>query len=231
VHREEDVQDALGEGAARAKKRADSEGTLNTPNKPAKRPQWEIDRERDEKAREQWAAIAPAVMEAVVARVSKLPAKATGLLADVLVWELGPTDDPPVGIKRGNSAEDLVRYLAAAVLCAEVTRTWTAPRDFPKRAKALGIDLQKIRAHASSLEEFADKASQAATDYLTFVSEADALLRGAPKAFLRRNFDAWAQDGHAKKIGRVKYYRAIMLPRRTPESIAREAGRQGERAH
>ena len=83
--------------------------------------------------------------------------------------------------------------------------------------------------HASSLEDFAEQAATAAEDYLKFVSEADALLRGASRAFLRRNFPIWEQDGHAKTEGRVRYYRAIMLPRVTPASIAREAGRRGER--
>ena len=82
---------------------------------------------------------------------------------------------------------------------------------------------------ADALEEFATAVSAAAEDYLTFVTEKDALLRGAKLAFLRRNFPTWEQDGHARKVHGVREYRAIMLPRVTPASIAREAARRGER--
>lgn len=83
--------------------------------------------------------------------------------------------------------------------------------------------------HAASLAEFVTRARAAAEDYLRFVPESEARLRGAKLAFLRRNFATWEADGHAKKQGNVRYYRAIMLPRVTPTSIAREAGLRGER--
>jgi len=84
-------------------------------------------------------------------------------------------------------------------------------------------------AMADALEEFADKVKSSAEDYLTFVTESEARLRGAKLAFLRRNFPTWEQDGHARKVHGTREYRAIMLPRVTPASIAREAGRRGER--
>jgi hypothetical protein len=83
------------------------------------------------------------------------------------------------------------------------------------------------------LADFADdlvtKVQQAAEDYLRFVPETEARLRGAKLAWLRRNFATWEQEGHAKKVGGERFYRSIMLPRTTPASIAREAGRRGER--
>lgn len=82
---------------------------------------------------------------------------------------------------------------------------------------------------ADALEEFATAIATAAEDYLRFVTEKEALLRGAKTAFLRRNFAAWEADGHARKVHGIREYRAIMLPRVTPTSIAREAGRRGER--
>lgn len=82
---------------------------------------------------------------------------------------------------------------------------------------------------ADYADEFADKVARAAEDYLRFIPETEARLRGAKLAWLRRNFPTWEQDGHAKKIGGERFYRAIMLPRQTPQSIAREAGRRGER--
>lgn len=83
--------------------------------------------------------------------------------------------------------------------------------------------------HAASLFDLIAAVRAAAEDYLTFIPESQALLRGAKMAVLRRNFPAWEQDGHAKRVAGVRYYRAIMLPRITPASIAREAGRRGER--
>jgi hypothetical protein len=82
---------------------------------------------------------------------------------------------------------------------------------------------------ADFAEEIAKKVSDAAEDYLTFVTESEALLRGAKHAYLRRNFATWEADGHARKRGGKREYRAIMLPRVTPASVAREAGIRGER--
>ena len=89
------------------------------------------------------------------------------------------------------------------------------------------------RRGVTQLADFADelvtKVERAAEDYLRFIPESEARLRGAKLAFLRRNFATWEQDGHARKVGGVREYRAIMLPRVTPPSVAREAGRRGER--
>jgi hypothetical protein len=82
---------------------------------------------------------------------------------------------------------------------------------------------------AQALEELADAVASSAEDYLLFIPETQARLRGAKLAFLRRNYPTWEKDGHAKKVGGERHYRAIMLPRVTPSSIAREAGRRGER--
>jgi hypothetical protein len=82
---------------------------------------------------------------------------------------------------------------------------------------------------ADFADEFVSKVEAAAEDYLRFIPESQARLRGAKLAFLRRNFPTWEADGHARKVGGVREYRAIMLPRVTPQSVAREAGRRGER--
>ncbi len=42
------------------------------------------------------------------------------------------------------TAEDLVRHLAYLVLVQELRDSWRAPREFPKRAKAFGVDVEKI---------------------------------------------------------------------------------------
>lgn len=76
---------------------------------------------------------------------------------------------------------------------------------------------------ADFADELVDKVERAAEDFLRFVPESEARLRGAKLAWLRRNFATWEQDGHARKVGAVREYRAIMLPRVTPTSVAREA--------
>lgn len=83
---------------------------------------------------------------------------------------------------------------------------------------------------AHTMEEIADQVQRAAEDYLRFIPESEARLRGVKLAWLRRQFPVWEQDGHARKRGAVREYRALMIPRATPAAIAREAGRQGERS-
>ena len=97
------------------------------------------------------------------------------------------------------------------------------------RGEAAVLRRRGSAAMADALEDVAEKVATAAEDYLRFVPEAEARLRGAKLAFLRRNFPTWEQDGHARKVHGTREYRAIMLPRVTPTSIAREAGRRGER--
>jgi hypothetical protein len=130
-----------------AKQRTERSGIAAAPT-PSKRPQWEIDREREDKLRAEWEAAVPALLDAIATRVAKLPAKANGVLADILVGQLGQlsrgSNKLPVSITRGKTAEDLIRYLAGVLLCDEASHTWSAPRQFPKRAKAIGIDLKKI---------------------------------------------------------------------------------------
>lgn len=83
--------------------------------------------------------------------------------------------------------------------------------------------------YADGIEELIGDVRKSAEEFLTFVPESQALLRGAKLAFLRRNFPGWEKEGNARRVGRGREYRAIILPRMTPASIAREAGRRGER--
>jgi class 3 adenylate cyclase len=56
---------------------------------------------------------------------------------------------------------------------------------------------------------------EAARDYLTFLSEPDAILWSGKSAhYLRARHKDWMDAGHARLKGRVRYYRAIVLPRR-----------------
>ncbi len=77
----------------------------------------------------------------MLARVTQLPAKSTGVLGDVLVKALtGFGGRKMTTVPRGKSAEDLVRFLAAMVLRDEV-HEWNANEEFPPVAKSIGVDL------------------------------------------------------------------------------------------
>lgn len=91
------------------------------------------------------------------------------------------------------------------------------------RMNGQGFSTDRVEGILKSIE-------QAAEDLLRFLPETEALLRGAKRAFLRRNFAAWEVDGYARRTaGGQREYCALVLPRVTPASIAREAGRRGER--
>lgn len=82
---------------------------------------------------------------------------------------------------------------------------------------------------ADAIEDLCDRVARAAEDFLKFVPESDALLRGCTRAYLRRNFPGWEADGNARKVNGRREYRSVMLPRAVPASVAREAGLRGER--
>lgn len=70
-------------------------------------------------------------------------------------------------------------------------------------------------AQAQMIEAMADEASVAAHDYLQFLPEDDAsLYSGKSPEWLRSRFPGWEVLGHGKKIGRRRYYRTVVLPRR-----------------
>lgn len=82
----------------------------------------------------------------------------------------------------------------------------------------------------SSLEELVDEVARASEAYVTFVSESDArLLTGRAVPWLRARFAEWAEQGHAEIRGGHRYYRRVVLPRRSDIETARAAGRRGER--
>lgn len=81
--------------------------------------------------------------------------------------------------------------------------------------------------HADSIERVCARVSSAAEEYLRFLSEPDARLRTNKSVeWLRSRFPEWMEQGHAKKIGNVRYYRMVVLPPRANLSAAREEGRR-----
>ena len=117
---------------------------------------WEIEQRkqreqhaRDEAERDRWKTAAPAILEAIAEKVKRAPTKATGLLAQIILGQLRDPWSMPKGaaasvlVPLGISAEDLVRHAAFKVLRGECYE-YQAPRDFPKRAKAFGVDAKAI---------------------------------------------------------------------------------------
>ena len=83
---------------------------------------------------------------------------------------------------------------------------------------------------AELIERVCDRVSEAAEDYLRWLSEADARLRsGRSVAWLRSRFPEWERAGHAKMLRGARRYRALVIPERAHLSDAREAGRRAGR--
>ncbi len=77
----------------------------------------------------------------------------------------------------------------------------------------------------------ADEVAEAAHEYLTWLSETDAMLQsGRSREWLRSRFPEWERAGHARSAGRgVRQYRAMIVPRRAAVQQAAEAGREAAR--
>jgi ParB family chromosome partitioning protein len=121
----------------------------------------EEERKRAEAERVRWKKAAPAILEAIAERVKRLPADATGLLADTIMGDIRGQAQADRYVARGRSAEDLVRYAAFQLLYNEATNEWVGPREFPKIAKAFGVDVKKILDEVAPLPESEKKAASA----------------------------------------------------------------------
>lgn len=116
------------------------------------------EKQRREKAQAQedaqrahWKQALSAILEALAVAVKKAPTVASGYLASVVVAECAPNWNGLTSKKvadryvpRGRTAEDVLRHAAFLVLAKEASNEYHGARDFPKIAKALGIDLKKI---------------------------------------------------------------------------------------
>jgi len=100
---------------------------------------------RDRAEEERWKKAAPKILEAMAAAVKKAPVGATGLLAEIVVECCTEQRHGPktTEVPRGKTAEDLVRHAAFLVIHSQV-HGYQAFRDFPKHAKAFGVDVRKI---------------------------------------------------------------------------------------
>lgn len=70
----------------------------------------------------------------------------------------------------------------------------------------------------------------AAEEWLLWLSETDAAVRsGYSVGWLRGRFAGWQREGHARINGRVRQYRACIVPRRADTGAAAVAGRAAAR--
>jgi len=103
---------------------------------------------KEEAQREQWKAATPAILKAVAARVKVLPVKRAGLLVELVIKRLNDhrwsRQKSPVSVPCGPGPEDVIRHAAFLVLSDDISHAWSAPKKFPKLAKALGIDLAPL---------------------------------------------------------------------------------------
>lgn len=86
-------------------------------------------------------------------------------------------------------------------------------------------------AQAQSITAVCDDVTAVLRPYLTWLSEDNAVMRSGRSAeWLRGQFPQWEADGMARKVGRMRQYRECIVPKRVHLSLAREAGRRGERS-
>lgn len=104
-------------------------------------------RKQEETERARWKKAEPQILTALAAAVKKASTRAGGLLASIILErcdeDYGRPKDAVKYVPVGTTAEDFVRH-AAFKLLANDLREYQAPQDFPKRAKAFGLDVKKI---------------------------------------------------------------------------------------
>ncbi len=140
--------------AERAKEAAKGGGTAEERWKKQEK-QREADQVREKAERARWEQARPAILKAVAEAVKKLPAKANSLIGRIVLGEIREHNTPHLAsyVPLGTTAEDLLRHAAFKALASEVGNSWSAPREFPKRAKLLGIDVKKILDEAAPVEK------------------------------------------------------------------------------
>lgn len=94
--------------------------------------------------RARWLKAKKHIVVAVAEAVGKADAGATGPLASVIIKRVKRWDNPKPVIPLGKTAEDLVRHAAMMILKVEITNEYSAPAEFPKIAKTLGVDVRKL---------------------------------------------------------------------------------------
>lgn len=85
-----------------------------------------------------------------------------------------------------------------------------------------------LTAEADRRELMANQVADAAAEFLEWMGEDDArAASGRSAEYFRARFPEWERAGHARKRGRRREYRVVIVPRRANLSAAYEAGRRG----
>lgn len=80
---------------------------------------------------------------------------------------------------------------------------------------------------ADLVERIVRETESAAEEYLRWLSEEDAMLRsGKRRTWLRARFAEWERGGNARRDGRKRQYRMVIVPQGADTLGARDAGRR-----
>lgn len=142
--------DEIKRKAAQAKGGADGAKAREAQREEHERHEAQVRAEKE--ARERWEKALPAIRAALLELVNASSAAPGGILAPIVIKAcrtFGHTE--PKDVPAANSVEGVIRLCAFLRLWREVGE-WNAHKDFPKRAKALGIDLKRILDEAAPLQ-------------------------------------------------------------------------------
>ena len=100
------------------------------------------------------------------------------------------------------------------------------------KAEAASLRTHGHGAQAASLERLVVQVEAAAVDYLTWLTEDEAVSRSDKRpTWFRARFAQWETQGMAERNGRVRLYRQVIVPRRPNLEAARaDALRQAKAA-
>lgn len=130
--------------AAERKKAGDKAVKKGRDRAAAEHERWERQQAQEKLHEEAWAKYLPAILDAVAEAVKRAPTGARGLLATIITGEVcrlsGKLGDR---VPLGKTTEELVRHLAFVILAGEANR-YRAYQNFPRRARAFGIDVRRL---------------------------------------------------------------------------------------
>lgn len=113
----------------------------SAPAGPPKKDPWQLEQEKRDAKRAEWSKAMPAVLEATVAHVQKMPVAA---LFSVILDDVGERPAAKKLMPAGKTAESMLRSLAFSVLHASAANDYSGYESFPKFAKEIGLDLKKV---------------------------------------------------------------------------------------
>ncbi len=95
------------------------------------------------------------------------------------------------------------------------------------REEAAILDANGHPAQANRMRRLCDDVQESAIEYLTWLSEEEAMRRSnRARTWLRSQFPGWERATHARLNGRKREYRALVVPQRANASAAYQAGRR-----